>query len=113
MRAPLGSFFKQLKESVMKEREERALEERIRQRAYRLWEEEGRPQGRDEVHWDKATELVAIEDNQRLATEPLPSPNEFGPTGEPIEPIAAVENIGEFPTLTDQGEQTYPARRRA
>jgi hypothetical protein len=106
-------FSGKLKESVMKEREERALEERIRQRAYRLWEEEGRPEGRDEVHWDKAAELVAIEDNQRLATEPLPSPDDFGPNGEPIEPIAAVENAGEFPTLTDQGEQTYPARRRA
>ena len=32
----------------------------------RLWEEEGRPEGRDEVHWEMARELVAIEDDQRL-----------------------------------------------
>jgi hypothetical protein len=97
----------------MKERDERALEERIRRRAYLLWQQEGCPEGRADVHWDQASELVAIEDNQRTATEPLPRSDDFGPSGEPIEPIAAVENTGEFPTLTDQGEQTYPARRRA
>ena len=31
-----------------------------------------------------------------------------GPDGEPIEPIEAVRNAGEFPTLTDQGEGRYP-----
>jgi hypothetical protein len=97
----------------MKERDERALEERIRQRAYRLWHQEGCPQGRADVHWDQAAELIAIEDNQHTAMEPVPNPDDLGPNGEPIEPIAAVENAGEFPTLTDQGEQTYPVRRRA
>jgi hypothetical protein len=29
-------------------------EQRIRARAYRIWEEEGRPEGRAEVHWDMA-----------------------------------------------------------
>jgi Protein of unknown function (DUF2934) len=38
-------------------------EQRIRTRAYRIWEEEGRPEGRAEVHWDMARELVAVEDN--------------------------------------------------
>ncbi|HEX2215687.1 MAG TPA: DUF2934 domain-containing protein [Xanthobacteraceae bacterium] len=95
----------------MNDREERELQERIRRRAYQLWEAEGRPDGRADVHWDKATELVAIEDNQRLAMEPIPSPDDLGPTGEPVEPIEAVENVGEFPTLTDQGEeQTHPSR---
>ncbi len=97
----------------MNERDDRALEERIRQRAYRLWQDAGCPEGRADVHWDQAAELVAIEDNQRNATEPVPSPDELGPSGEPIEPISAVENAGEFPTLTDQGEQTFPQRRRA
>jgi len=36
----------------------------------------------------------------------------MGPTGEPVEPLIAVENAGEFPTLTDQGEEkAYPSRR--
>lgn len=92
--------------------DERERERRIRERAYRLWQEEGCPEGRSDLHWDMASELVAIEDNQKLATEPVRSSSVRGPTGEPIEPIEAVENAGEFPTMTDQGEeQTSPKRR--
>jgi hypothetical protein len=36
-------------------------EERIRAIAYALWEEEGRPDGRAEAHWLRATELVDAE----------------------------------------------------
>ncbi|OWV97557.1 hypothetical protein ATY81_09065 [Rhizobium sp. R72] len=37
-------------------------EEWIRKRAYALWEEEGRPTGRDFVHWEQAwTERLALE----------------------------------------------------
>jgi DUF2934 family protein len=85
----------------------------VRRRAYRLWQQEGCPDGRAEVHWDKARELVAIEDNQKLTLKPI-SGEATGPAGEPIEPLEAVENAGEFPTLTDQGEeQTYPKRARS
>jgi hypothetical protein len=98
----------------MDNRYERDREARIRARARRMWEEEGRPEGRADVHWDKAAELVAIEDNYRLATEKVPSPDELSATGEPIEPIEAVENLGEVPgALTDQGdEQHNPSRRQ-
>ena len=86
------------------------FEERVRERAYRLWVEEGCPEGRSDIHWDKARELVAIEDNQKSVTKPVSRPQ--GRNGEPVEPIEAVENAGEFPTLTDQGEeQTAPKRR--
>lgn len=97
----------------MPNRDESDRERRIRERAYRLWQEEGCPEGRSDVHWDMAAELIAIEDNQRLATEPVgASSRAIGPMGEPIEPIVAVENVGEFPTMTDQGEeQTSPKRR--
>jgi hypothetical protein len=95
----------------MNDREERERQERIRVRAYHLWEQDGCPEGRADVHWDQATELVAIEDNQRFVTERVPRPDELGPTGEPIEPAEAMENLGEFPTMTDQGEeQTFPHR---
>ncbi|WP_431470200.1 DUF2934 domain-containing protein [Sphingosinithalassobacter sp. LHW66-3] len=33
---------------------ERDLEQRIRERAYEIWQEEGRPEGREEEHWQKA-----------------------------------------------------------
>jgi hypothetical protein len=88
------------------------FEERVRQRAYRLWQEEGCPEGQADAHWDKARELVAIEENFDLTLKPIESPGSIGPYGEPVEPIEAVENVGETPTLTDQGEeQTYPNRR--
>ena len=87
------------------------FEERVRERAYRLWQQEGCPEGRADVHWDQACELVAIEENQKLTLKPVRSPHTE--SGEPVEPIQAVENVGEFPTLTDQGEeQTVPRRRR-
>lgn len=90
---------------------ERSTEERIRARAYALWEEEGRPHGRAEAHWDMASELVAIEENQRSTL--LPRDTGAGPT---VEPREAIENQGEMPELRDQGdsdEPVRPARRRA
>jgi hypothetical protein len=74
-------------------------EERIRARAYALWEEEGRPAGREHVHWDKARELVAIEDSYLDTLQPR------GTGAEPVaEPSVAIENQGEFPGVTDQGD---------
>jgi hypothetical protein len=84
------------------------FDERVKQYAYRLWVEEGCPEGRSEIHWDKARELVAIEHNQKLAAKPAPRGARAG--GEPVEPGEAVRNAGEFPTLTDQGEQSAPRR---
>ncbi len=91
------------------------LDRRIRDHAHRLWLEEGRPEGRAEAHWEMARELVAIEDNQRAATKRNPAATQGRNLRgtEPVEPIEAVENQGEFPTLTDQGEkQPYPKRRQ-
>ena len=87
--------------------------ERIRRRAYQIWEQEGRPAGRDAAHWDMAAEQIAIEDNQRLVTKPVTPKAPVGPAGEPVEPLEAVENQGEFPTLTDQGEEQTAPRNRA
>lgn len=40
------------------------IEQRIRERAYQIWLHVGRPEGRDKIHWDMATELVILEDSQ-------------------------------------------------
>jgi hypothetical protein len=101
------------------------IERRVRQRARKLWDEAGRPAGGSALYMDPARELVAIEDRQSFTTKPL-TPDEragpegeqiassVGPTGEPVEPIEAARNVGEFPTLTDQGEeQTIPRRRES
>jgi hypothetical protein len=91
-------------------------EERVRIKAYHIWLDEGCPDGRAEAHWDMASELIAIEDNYRETLKPI------GKGGEPVEPLLAIENAGEFPTLTDQGEEQaikppgqkeeQPARKR-
>ena len=36
------------------QREEHRLQEQIKQRAYQLWEQEGRPHGREDAHWQQA-----------------------------------------------------------
>jgi hypothetical protein len=38
------------------------LEDRIRERAYHLWEASGRPPGREVEFWHRACEMVATED---------------------------------------------------
>jgi hypothetical protein len=82
--------------------------ERIRQRAHKIWVEEGQPEGRADDHWQMARQLVAIEDRpgDDLKPNPLTQPD-AGST--PVEEASIQENLGEFPTLTDQGEeQTTP-----
>ncbi|MEY3552385.1 MAG: hypothetical protein RL735_733 [Pseudomonadota bacterium] len=61
-----------------------------------------------------AKELVAIEDSQKATLLPNPTEDyEASPTNELVEPLEAVKNAGEFPTLTDQGEEaTFPSRER-
>lgn len=76
-----------------------ALDARIRQRARALWEDAGCPDGGPDRFTDQARELTAIAEN--------PAAGRIDPqkAAEPaIEPLAAVENQGEFPSLTDQGE---------
>jgi len=88
-----------------------SLEQRIRDRAYQIWLDEGCPEGRADAHWDMASELIAIQDNHKLTLKPLRDAQHVGSRAEPVEPLLSVENAGEFPTLTDQGEEnTYPRR---
>jgi hypothetical protein len=43
------------------------LQERVRQRAYELWESEGRPAGREYDHWLQAERELASTPRQRAA----------------------------------------------
>lgn len=83
------------------------LERRVAERAYRIWEREGRPDGRSAEHWDMAREEIAIEDNQRDTLRPNPShgPDDTAERTEPVEPALSVEALGDLPGLTDQGEE--------
>jgi hypothetical protein len=40
------------------------LEERIRERAYLIWETSGRPSGRDDELWQRAREMIGADDDQ-------------------------------------------------
>ena len=45
-------------------------ERRIRDRAYRLWDEEGRPDGRQHEHWIRACDLVQREGERPPGQDP-------------------------------------------
>lgn len=50
-------------------------EERVRRRAYEIWEREGRPEGRHEEHWRRAvTEIASGKDGKTSAATPVPGP---------------------------------------
>ncbi|WP_035715124.1 DUF2934 domain-containing protein [Azorhizobium doebereinerae] len=48
------------------------IDDRVRERAHRIWEEEGRPAGRADLHWAMARQSVALEESDRLAHAPCP-----------------------------------------
>jgi hypothetical protein len=86
-------------------------DERVRARACKIWEEEGCPEGRSEIHWEMARELVAIEDNYRATLQPVSPEGAEARGGEPVEEAAVAANAAEVPTIVDQGEQKYPPAR--
>lgn len=91
-------------------------EQRVRERAYRIWQQQGCPDGQAETHWELAEELVAIEENHDQTLKPVDrdpeDPTIAADRPEPVGP-AANAAAGELPTLTDIGEQTYPPSRDA
>jgi hypothetical protein len=38
-------------------------EQKIRERAYRIWQDEGRPKGKDAEHWERARQEIQEEAN--------------------------------------------------
>ncbi|HTR17326.1 MAG TPA: DUF2934 domain-containing protein [Acetobacteraceae bacterium] len=96
-----------------------ALEKRIRERATHLWVADGRPPGRAAEYWERARELIGIEDNPGAGQLPNPAslPGADPNREQPVEEAFIQENLGEFPTrLTDQGDRQQtpsPRRKRA
>ncbi len=94
-----------------------AREQRIRERAYHLWEADGRPNGRELEFWERARELVGIESSAGAGQLPNPATQ---PGADPartqiVEEAAIQENLGEFPDrFSDQGDrpQTPSAANR-
>ncbi len=94
-----------------------ARDQRIRERAYHLWESEGNPHGRDLEYWERARELVGMADSAGAAQLPNPQTHDDGSliSAQPIEEASIQDNLGEFPDRSaDQGErpQTPSVRNR-
>jgi hypothetical protein len=93
-----------------------AREERVRERAYHLWETDGKPHGRDVEYWERARELVGMEESAGSGLLPNPQTVPRSPRETGIEEADIQENLGEFPgRFTDQGEVAptpAPKRRR-
>ena len=87
--------------------------QRIRVRAYHLWESEDRPEGQSAEYWERARELDALESDP-VALVPATSLARRNSDGVLIEEAALQENLGEFPSLfSDQGEtMPTPESRR-
>lgn len=81
-----------------------AWEQRIRARAEALWHKAGQPAGGAVAYLDEARELIAIEE------VPPPTVDPEDAASPVIEEASIQGNLGEFPTLTDQGEeQVFPS----
>ena len=89
-------------------------EQRVRERAYLLWEADGKPHGRDVEYWERARELVGMEESAGSGLLPNPQNHPDMPAQTGIEEAEIQENLGEFPDrLADQGEvKTTPAARK-
>ena len=59
-------------DTVAGDEKERAIEQRIRERAHKIWEDEGRPEGREAAHWDLAKLAIAEQDALPSMTKKVP-----------------------------------------
>lgn len=72
--------------------------QRIRERAYQLWEADGRPDGQNLEYWERARELDAFVSHPGAALVAADTPDR-------IDEASLEENLGEFPDRSsDQGE---------
>jgi hypothetical protein len=93
-----------------------ATAQRIRERAYHLWEADGRPENRAEEYWERAETLTRMEEAPHAGE--LPNPASL-PGADPeragivVDEAELEENLGEFPgRFTDQGEaKPTPSRK--
>ena len=80
-----------------------------------MWREAGSPEGREAEYLELARELQAFVDHPGAGLLPNPMIEHPQPaaTNEPVEEAELLENLGEFPGRTDQGERpTAPMTKR-
>ena len=81
----------------------------IKERARKMWEADGSPEGQLPEYLERARELQAIVENPGAGQLPNPMiahPDASDLPVEPIEEAALQDNLGEFPDrVTDQGDR--------
>ncbi len=89
-------------------------DQRIRELAYRLWDQDGGPHGRDTEYWERARELIGIQDSPGAGRVHEPILRNTAVNGEIIEEASIQDNLGEFPDrFTDQGDRRETPMTRA
>jgi hypothetical protein len=82
-------------------------EKAIRERARRMWRDDGSPAGRFDEYLERARELQAVIDNPAAGQMPNPMVVHHGEIKpeQPVEEAEIQENLGEFPSMySDQGD---------
>ena len=84
-------------------------EEEIARRAYALWEEEGRPEGRHEEHWSRAqNELGTIAPQETPDELSTSAPHVSNGSGT-ITPPQAADELGVMGAASTEARSDYPA----
>jgi hypothetical protein len=85
----------------------KAKHDKLRLRGRRMWREAGSPKGREDEYIELARELQAFRDHPQAALLPNPmmAHPEPSATEEPVEEAELLENLGEVPGRTDQGDR--------
>ncbi len=87
---------------------------RIRAEAYRLWQHDGSPHGQDLEYWERARELIGIQDSPGAGLVHESQVHVTAVDGEPVDEASLQENLGEFPDrFTDQGDRRETPMTRA
>ena len=88
-------------------------DQRIRERAYHLWQADGEPQGRDAEYWERARELIGMAESAGAGQVTPAEDAAHRVGGQIVEEAELEENLGEFPgRMTDQGEQASAPLKR-
>jgi hypothetical protein len=91
-----------------------ARDARIREVAYHLWEADGCPHHRDLEYWERARELVGMEESRGAGQISPAADDAHRVDGQIVDEAALEDNLGEFPgRLTDQGEREQTPSRRS
>ncbi|HET6234588.1 MAG TPA: DUF2934 domain-containing protein [Acetobacteraceae bacterium] len=86
-----------------------ARHDRIRQRAYLLWEADGRPHGRDQEYWQRAEALISLEHPAAAGQLPNPQTKPVSVPGAKVETAKTPDSREESPDRSTEQTVRRPA----